>query len=681
MHIRATFILVIIACTGQTNAGDDDPSSIAPAFSASELSQPPTDGWLTNGGDLFNRRFSPLTEINHDNVSNLQPVWRTHLKGSGIGPQFSGEAQPIIFGNVMYVITGANDVFALSVDSGEILWTYEAILDPAVDTICCGWTSRGVGLGDGKVFVGQLDGKLVALDQLSGEVVWSIQSERWQDGLTITSAPLYYDGLIITGFAGAEYGVRGRVKAYNSADGSLEWTFYTIPAPGEPGGESWPNTNDAWKNGGATVWQTPAVDAELGLLYFATGNPGPDFNGSVRPGDNLYSSSIVAIEARTGKYRWHFQQVHHDLWDLDSANPVVLFDIQLDGKKRKALVQVGKNGWAYILDRTNGRPLIGISEQPVMQEPRQATSPTQPVPIGDPVVPQGIDIAPEGFALLNGGKQYTPYWKERVVNRLAGTNWPPSAYDSEKQLLFVCSSDRVYFYSTDGDEYEPIAAGDEYYGGSFGNTSLPVTGVLTAMDMKTNRVVWSQRWPDRCYSGVAVTAGDLLFVGRNDGRFMALDSNTGMKLWEFQTDAGVNAPPSVFEYSGKQHVAVMSAGNLFAGSQRGDSIWLFALAEPDTETKRRLVREAPLGEADIDPRVFAAGRSVYIRACAFCHGSNGDGAHNGIALSQSGLRVPAAIKKTISDGRNQMPAFSELLDSEEIDAVARYVLTLQSDLR
>lgn len=681
MLARAATALIFIACTGLACAGDDQPIPIAPAFSATELSELPTNGWPTNGGDLFNRRFSPLTEINHDNVSALQPVWRTHLNGSGIGPQFSGEAQPIVYGNVMYVVTGADDVFALSVESGDILWTYEANLDPAIDTICCGWTSRGVGLGDGKVFVGQLDGKLVALDQRSGEVVWSVQSERWQDGLTITSAPLFYDGLVITGFAGAEYGVRGRVKAHDSADGSIEWTFYTIPAPGEPGSESWPDTNDAWKNGGATVWQTPAVDVELGLLYFATGNPGPDFNGSVRSGDNLYSSSIVAIEAKTGKYRWHFQQVHHDLWDLDSANPVVLFDINLDGVNRKAIVEVSKSGWAYILDRTDGRPLIGIDEQAVMQEPRQATSATQPVPVGDPVVPQQIDIAPEGFSLINEGRQYTPYWKEKVVTKLAGPNWPPSAYDPAKQLLFVCATDRVYFYSTDGEEYEVTAPGEEYYGGTFGGSSMPVTGVLTAMDMSTNRIAWSQRWPDRCYSGIVATAGDLLFVGRSDGRFTALDSNTGAKLWEFQTDAGVNAPASVFQYNGRQYVVVMSAGNLFAGSQRGDSIWLFALGESTSQTNTKQAEDAVDHQAGDDASTLAAGKDVYARACAFCHGSNGDGAHNGVALSQSGFRDSVAIRKIVSDGRNQMPAFADILESQEIEVVAKYVLTLQSELK
>ena len=262
--------------------------------------------------------------------------------------------------------------------------------------MCCSWTNRGVAAGEGKIFEGQLDGKLVALDAKTGKLAWSTQAERWQDGFTLTAAPLYYDGLVIVGFAGAELGVRGRVKAYDAKTGKLVWTFYTIPGRGERGNETWAQDNEIWQNGGGTVWQTPAVDPELGLIYFSTGNPGPDFNGAIRKGDNLYTSSIVALEAKTGKYRWHFQQVHHDLWDYDSASPVVLFDITLDGKPRKGVAEASKTGWVYILDRTDGKPLVGIDEKPVPQEPRQATAATQPYPRGDSFVPQSVDIAPEG---------------------------------------------------------------------------------------------------------------------------------------------------------------------------------------------------------------------------------------------------------------------------------------------
>ena len=273
-------IAAALACASATAVVHVQSDAGAPAFSRTDLVPPPTAGWPTNGGNLSNQRYAPLTEINRDNVARLKGVWRTRLRGSGIGPQYSGEAQPLVFNGVIYIVTGADDVFAVGVDTGNILWEYRANLDPNIDSVCCGWTSRGVGLGDGKVFVGQLDGRLLALDQRTGKVAWSIQAERWQEGFTIPSAPLYYDGLVITGFAGAEKGIRGRVKAYNAKDGSLVWTFYTIPGPGEFGHDTWPKDNDLWQDGGASIWHTPAVDPELGLLYFGTGNPGPDYNGA-----------------------------------------------------------------------------------------------------------------------------------------------------------------------------------------------------------------------------------------------------------------------------------------------------------------------------------------------------------------------------------------------------------------
>jgi alcohol dehydrogenase (cytochrome c) len=544
-----------------------------------DLTAFPTSGWPTNGGDVYNRRYSPLMQINRDNVAQLKAVWRTRLNGSGSGVKYSGEAQPIVHDGVIYVITGADDVFAISVETGATLWSYEAKLNEKISTVCCGWTSRGVGFGDGKIFVGQLDGKLLALDQRTGAVAWSIQAERWEEGFTITSAPLYYDGLVITGFAGAEYGIRGRVKAYDARNGALRWTFYTIPGPGELGHDTWPKNSDVWEHGGASVWQTPAVDPQLGLIYFSTGNPGPDFNGAVRAGDNLFATSIVAVDAKTGRYRWHFQQVHHDLWDFDAPNPVVLFDIDIGGRTRKALAQASKTGWVYILDRTNGRPLIGIEEKAVPQEPRQLTSRTQPHPVGDAFVPQSMAIAPEGFRLVNQGRIFTPFWTDAIVAKPGqggGANWAPSSYDPRTGYLYVCASDRTGVFKA-ADDFEMPMDGERYIGGEFGAVSFGITGILSALDMRTNRLVWQQQWPERCYSGSVATAGGVLFIGRGDGRLTALDSRNGALLWAFQTGAGVNAPASVFEHRGEQYVVVLSAGSAFAAARRGDSVWLFSL--------------------------------------------------------------------------------------------------------
>jgi alcohol dehydrogenase (cytochrome c) len=668
-------------------------------FSPEALTALPRAGWPTNGGNLANQRYSPLDSINRSNVGSLKGVWRMHLNGSGLGPQFSGEAQPIVHDGAIYVITGADDVFALSVETGAILWKHLANLDPKITSVCCGWTSRGVGIGEGKIFAGQLDGRLVALDQRTGKEVWSIQAERWEEGFSITSAPLYYDGMVITGFSGAEIGVRGRVKAYDADDGKLLWTFYTIPGPGELGHDTWPQDNEVWMHGGGTVWHTPAVDPELGLIYFSTGNPGPDFNGAVRAGDNLFTASVVALEARTGTYRWHFQEVHHDIWDYDAPNPVVLFDAEVAGRQRRGLAQVGKTGWAYILDRETGQPLIGIEERPVPQEPRQATAATQPYPIGDAIVPQHVDIAPEGFELVNQGRIFTPFHGDKGLiaspSLYGGANWPPSSYDPARHLLFVCASDVAGNFIGGDRDFTIPPDGQHYEGGVVGFAPLPRTGIFAAVDVTTNKLAWRQRWPEQCYSGSLATAGGLVFVGRNDGRLTALDSDTGSKLWEFQTGAGMNAPATTFEHGGKQYVVALSAGNLLIGSAKGDSVWLFGLdgtlpptTERDTENRTTAVvpatpappapsaavaaTPATPAPSDADAALVLAGEDVFKTACVACHGEDGTGGHGGGApLDQ--VKDPALVAATVIDGRGSMPPLAGLLTPEQVRAVAAYV--------
>ncbi len=669
------------------------------AFSASAMTALPTTTWPTNGGNLYNQRYSPLTQIDRANVSGLKGVWQTRLGGSGTALKYSAEAQALVHEGVIYLPTGADDVFALDVETGAILWTYEANLDPRISTICCGWISRGVALGEGKVYIGQLDGKLVALDQQTGRVAWSIQAERWEEGYVITSAPLYYEGLVITGFAGAEFAQRGRVKAYDADTGALVWTFYTVPGPGELGHDTWPQDNDLWMYGGGSVWQTPAVDPELGLLYFATGNAGPDFNGAVRAGDNLFTASIVALDVATGEYRWHYQMVHHDIWDYDFPTPVVLFDIELDGQARKGLAGTGKTGWVYLLDRVTGEPLIGIEERPVPQEPGQATAATQPHPIGDAFVPQEIDIAPEGHTLVNGGRIFTPFLDEGVVMKPAitgGANWPPSSYDPETGLYYVCAQDGIGLFRG-GESYDnPPVPGRFFAGGRFGSVDLPPRGIFAAIDVTTNRLVWRQQWPDICYSGSVTTAGGLLFVGRNDGRFTAMDSSNGNLLWEFQTGAGVNTTATVFEHGGEQLVVVLAGGNLFAGAPRGDRVWLFSL-------DGQLGPEAPPGEGpDFDPinepvpeeenaqdaadeatavpaadlgSALALGRALYGDACSTCHGERGEGAHSGPELPR-GLDLGRVIT-AMREGPGRMPTFASDFTPEQMRALAEYVRRLE----
>ena len=667
--------------TAAVAVGDGSP------YSAGGLSQNPAAEWRTNGGSLNNQRYSTLDQINRDNVSQLKGVWRTHLEGSGMGTRNSGEAQPLYDDGVLYVVTGDNGVFALDVASGQQKWKYAAVFPEAMGkSICCGWTSRGVGMSDDTIFVGQLDAKLVALDKATGAVAWEVQAARWEDGYSITSAPLFYEGLVITGFSGAEYGVRGMVKAFNADTGEEAWTFYTVPGPGEFGHDTWPQDSDAWKYGGGTVWQTPAVDPALGLLYFSTGNPGPDYNGAVRAGDNLFTASIVAIDAQTGEYRWHFQQVRHDIWDYDAPNPVILFDMEYEGAQRQALAQASKTGWVYILDRVTGAPIIGIEDKAVPQEPEQLTAATQPYPVGDSFVPQFIDIPPEGTTLVNQGRIFTPFGigKPALIqpSPAGSANWPPSAYDPTRNIMYVCAAETGMTLVQEEIEVPDTYKGELYTGGGFGGLSKPQTGIVAALDMSTNKLVWQWRWPESCYSGFLATAGDLLFVGRNDGRLTALDTDTGKQLWEFQTGAGMNAPVTTFEMAGKQYVAAYSAGNIFAGSAHGDSVWLFALdgtVEPTTPADT--LAAVAVGAADTGADVvfaegepdYAAGESLFKQTCMPCHGDDGMGGHNnGMPLNNlTDIRTAITV---VTTGRNAMPVFKGALTPEQIRDVSGFVV-------
>ena len=310
-----------------------------------QLQSPVAKDWVTSGGNLTNQRYSTLKQIKTTNVKQLNGAWRTRLSRSGYGNKYSAEATPLVKDGIMYMVTGNDDVFALNAKTGEILWRRWSWIDQKRTSACCGWLSRGLAMGEGMVFVGQLDANVVALDIKTGREVWKTPIEDWHNGYSITSAPLYYDGIVYSGISGGELGIRGRLTALDAKTGKILWRAYTIPSPGEIGSDSWPAESDAWTRGGGPIWNTPALDPQLGLLYFATGNVGPDYDGSVREGDNLFSASIIALKAKTGEYVWHFQEVHHDIWDYDGASPVVLFDTVIDGQPRKGIAEAGKTGW------------------------------------------------------------------------------------------------------------------------------------------------------------------------------------------------------------------------------------------------------------------------------------------------------------------------------------------------
>lgn len=659
----------------------------SPAFTPEQLRNDPVDSWLTNGGNSFNQRFSPLDQINRGNVANLKAEWQVHMNGSGSGPNHSGQSQPLFYDGTLYVSTGENDVFAIDVDTGAFKWSYEANLDPARVQVCCGWVNRGVAMGEGQIYMGQLDSQLVALDQQTGKVNWSIQAEDPLLGYSITAAPLYYNGLVIVGFAGGERAIRGRIKAYDAKTGELKWTFYTIPGPGELGHDTWPQDNNAWEVGGAPIWQTPAMDPDTGLIYFTTGNAGPDLNGSNRAGDNLFTVSVLALDAMTGEYKWHFQQVHHDIWDYDSPNPVILFDANINGVPRKGLAEVSKSGFLYVLDRVTGAPLHDIPEVAVPQEPRNATAATQPWPSGDPVVPNEMDSAPEGFTLVNKGRTFTPFATEAVLYKpFSGVNWPPSAYDPASHLMYICANDRIGAAKREAENTPPVHDAS-WLGGTLTPPNMPTRGLLVAMDLTTHKVTWAQQWNYSCSAGNLVTAGGLLVHGRNDGRVVALDSSNGNKLWEFQTDAGVNGSATSFMHNGNQYMAIISAGSIYATGAHGDSVWLFSLkgsmasppianAQPTTTTG---AAPAAVATAQVQPVAgytanLDSGRQIYTTVCTTCHGETGEGGHQGGAPLKGKALSISHIMTMATNGKNTMPAFQSAFTKEQLQDVAAYII-------
>jgi alcohol dehydrogenase (cytochrome c) len=541
------------------------------------LRSPVGKDWITNGGNLSNQRYSTLKQIDTSNVTQLKGVWMTRLKGSGSAGKYSFEASPLVKDGIMYVVTGNDDVFALNAKTGAILWEYWSGIDQKISTACCGWVNRGLAMGEGLLYSGQLDANVVALDMKTGKVAWKTPIEKWENGYTITSAPLYYDGIVYSGIAGGEFGVRGRLTALDAKTGAILWRSYTLPGPGAQGSDTWPPGTDHSMRGGATIWNTPALDPDLGLVYFVTGNCGPDYDGAMREGDNLFCASMMALKAKTGEYVWHFQQVHHDIWDYDAASPVVLFDTVINGQPRKGIAEAGRTGWVYILDRTNGKPLIGIDERPVPQDPRQKTAKTQPIPRGDATVPQCAELLP-GYE--KAGCIFETFWETPVLMQpsgVGGTNWSPMPYSPDTGYFYVPGTVRTSAFTRYSDKY---VVGMRYFGGT---QAAPIgssmSGTFTAIDSTTNKIAWQHKTPYRIGGGggATVTAGGLIFRGEPDGNFLAIDAKSGKELWRFQTGFGADAPPVIYEVDGEQFVAIATGGNQLQGSAYGDAVWSFSL--------------------------------------------------------------------------------------------------------
>ena len=701
----------------------------APAFTADELAEEAGDNWTTNGGNLTNDRFSSLDEINTENVKELKGDWMTKIGKNTTAAKFSAEGQALEYEGTIYIPDGADDVYAMDASTGKILWTYQPRLpaDPLGEVICCGWDNRGVALGDGMVFVSQLNGAQVALDQQTGKVKWSTPVVKPKSGFSITSAPLYYNGRVYVGGSGGEYGVRGRLTALDAKTGKVEWKSYTIPAPGEEGGDTWPK-NGSYKHGGAGIWNTPAVDPKTNTLYFSTSNAAPDWNGAERQGDNKWAASILAMDADTGKIKWGYQQVHHDLWDYDSPSPTLLFDAEMNGEQVEAVGEPSKTGWVYILDRETGKPIYPIPEVKVPQDPAQKTSATQPEPTIPPFSPiqtsrESVKKVEESVASNTPKQKVVPTkifqpmsTDPNAINltpnsAVGGDNWQPSSFNPEKDMYVVCSQEGVLGVIAETN-HTAYNEGETFEGGEIGGTTgFNAPGFLTAYDMSTGKIAWQKKFPESCYSGAVTTAGGLVFVGQNNGELQAYDIESGEELWSFQTGAGANTTVTPFEDEGEEKIAIYAGGNSLAATPHGENFWVFSLngtmgpeegtekegegtvhkgeeegkeagGETPAEENGPEGGEAESGEAEGGEAAAAggapnamAGGEVFSEECSTCHGADGHGGNGGPDLSTQPLaKTQAGAEEQVTNGGGGMPAFKGQLSDEEIKNVAAYVV-------
>jgi quinohemoprotein ethanol dehydrogenase len=586
--VSATPVRSVVGAQTKAGTAAFPSNALAPAFSAANLAAVPAENWITNGGNTTNNRYSSLDQINTSNVSNLKEAWHIHLDGSGIQAKYSAEATPIVYNGVMYVATGNDDVFAVNAATGERIWTYQSKINQTINTACCGWDNRGVAIGDGMVFVAQLDGRLVALDQATGAVRWKIIVLNWKEGYTLTSAPLYYNGLVYVGSTGGEFMSRGSISVYHASDGSPAYRFFTAPQPGDVGGQTWAPGPLGFSTGGATVWNTPSVDTQTNTIYFSTGNAAP-WTGR-GPGLNLFTSSIVALDATTGQLRWWYQVVHHDLWDYDCPNATMLFDVTLNGVPRQGVGEACKTGWLYLLDRKTGLPLLPIAETKVPQSKVMNTWPTQPIPVGDRIDPQTC-AKKANYKKPFAGKPVTIgcIWDPPAIDHAVamapsaqgGVDWNPSSYNPGTQYMYFCAADSDFAIQgiPAAKINQAYLAGKSSIGVNFAGITFN-QGYIVAMDVTTNKAAWRVKWPRTCYSGTFTTAGGLVFAGRGTGEFDAYNAKTGDEVWKTMLAANVAAPGMTYSVNGKQYIAIYDGGTAFtfeSPGKHGDDVYAFAL--------------------------------------------------------------------------------------------------------
>ncbi len=544
--------------TGTATTTTKPMSSNLPAVTAAMLDGAASNAkdWLHSNGSYDNARYYAGNQINTGNVAKLKPAFTFQT-----AVLESMETAPIVINGVMFLTTSYNHVYAVDAATGEEFWHYKHKMGP-ITTFCCGPNNRGVAIENDRVFMGTLDAKLVALDAKTGKLLWETQIADPEKGYSETMAPAVVDGKVIIGTNGGEYGIRGFVKAFDAKDGKLLWTFYTIPEKGHEG--AW-NPKDAtgrdmhrnidaekaalakdasfYQTLGGGVWMTPAVDKKTKTLFFVVGNPSPDLYGAIRPGDNLYTDSLVAIDLDKGTYKWHFQYVAHDVWDLDAVSPPILTQAKDSaGKMVDVVIHGGKTGHVYVHERNTGK-LIRFSEAMIPQE-NMWVLPTK-----------------EGARMLPGAN--------------GGVEWSPMAINPKTRMAYAANLHQPMTYHV---EETPYPGGKLWLGGAFKTIpSEEQWGRLVAVNLDTGKIAWGVKTPQPLIGGVLATAGDLVFNGEGNGWFKAFDARTGKELWKYNAGAGVNSPAVSYMVNGKQYIAVAAGGNTQLDFKRGNSLVVFTL--------------------------------------------------------------------------------------------------------
>ena len=514
--------------------------------------------WLHTNGGYEQQRFYPGSQINADNVKKLKPafMFQTEVRESM-------ETAPIVVDGVMYMTTSFNHVYALDAVTGREFWHYKHKMGP-ITTFCCGPNNRGVAIEGGKLFMGTLDAKLVSLDAKTGKLLWETEIADPEKGYSETMSPTVVDGKVLIGTNGGEYGIRGFVKAFDSASGKLVWTFYTIPEKGHEGvwaendltGRNMKRDIAAEKTAlarnssfyqtlGGGVWMNPAVDLKTRTIFFVVGNPSPDLFGAERPGDNLYTDSLVAVDLDSGAYKWHSQYIAHDVWDLDAVSPPILVDVKdANGRMVPGVIHGGKTGHVYVHNRADGK-LIRFSEAMIPQENMWAL-PTA-----------------TGARMLPGAN--------------GGVEWSPMAFSPKHRLAYALNLHQPMTYHVETAAYP---GGKLWLGGAFKTIeSEKQWGRLAAVNIDTGKMAWKFDTEQPLIGGALATAGDLVFYGEGNGMFRALHAGTGKMLWEFNCGAGANAMPVSYTVNSKQYVAMGCGGNTQLDFKRGNTMVVFALAE------------------------------------------------------------------------------------------------------